>query len=159
MAIEIKTGEPNLFYEPYVDMQNRLRTKIACIIGVDVSRDDGGTRYFAYGSAVRSLDDDYNQVTGENIAVQRAERVVEEVKWYKGTIQQVRDWLFGVTIPKEHIDLLSSGSLASLESRLLPFKGGISALDLVRQSHVSKTPDEDYGNRCGVDLGPVEKEE
>jgi hypothetical protein len=158
MAIEIKTGEPNLFYEPYVDMQNRLRTKIACIIGVDVSSDDGGTRYFAYGSAVRSLDDDYNQVTGENIAVQRAERVVEEVKWYKGTIQQVRDWLSGVTIPKEHIDLLSSGSLASLESRLLPFKGGTPALELVRQKPVPRSPIEDTESRYGVDLGPVNED-
>ncbi len=116
MAIEIKTGEPNFFYEPYVDMQNRLRTKIACVISFDT----GEGKYYAYGSAVQSFDDNFNQWAGENIAYQRADKVLQMFEKV-GNVRAVNAYIEETTIPT-HMRLLIDGNFKDLEGRLLPFR-------------------------------------
>jgi hypothetical protein len=117
MVVDLEEGKPAFFYEPYVDMQNRLRTKITCLIGVG----SGEGWYFAYGSAVHSFDDNYDQWAGENIALQRANKVLQEFKHSNNSFLAVESYLAKITIP-QHMKLLTNPQLTDLEGKLLPFR-------------------------------------
>ncbi|MCX6774660.1 MAG: hypothetical protein NTY99_01055, partial [DPANN group archaeon] len=113
MTIEIKEGETNYFCEPYMDMQSRWRTKIVCI-----AKAKGG--FYAYGSAVWSFDDRFNQWAGENIAYQRAEKVLRVFGKYQDANATI-EALAKTTIPR-HMRLLSTMDFEDLEGKLLPFR-------------------------------------
>lgn len=120
--------KPKFYYDPYVDKQNRLRTKVVCIRRINV-RDGSGQIVkinYAYGSTTLSLVEEYRQKNGEKIALQRADKIYEYFTSvnYDFNELRIKQGKIGKILEKHkaHMKLLGPPEFEDLEKRLLPFQ-------------------------------------
>jgi glutamate synthase domain-containing protein 3 len=121
----IEVGKPKFYYDPYIDIKNRVRTKIVCVKKIIV-RDESGmiikTNY-AYGSAAHCLIDKYRQKTGEKIAKERADKILEYFTSADHDFEKLREKYYDLLNKHElHMKLLGPPEFEDLEKKLLPFR-------------------------------------
>lgn len=116
---EIRSA-PRFYYEPYVDLKQRLRTKISCAIELPVSDESGEETFVAYGAAVCSFQDEYSIDAGKSIAQKRAEKVLGAFKDMGHDISYT-NWLLAHSDASLHQEMFTAEDFTSLEKELLPF--------------------------------------
>lgn len=115
---------PRFYYEHYVDLKQRLRTKIGCAIELPVSDESGEETFVAYGAAVCSSQDKYRLETGKRIAQERAENVLGTFKDMGYDIGYT-NWLLAHSDASMHQEIFTAEDFTSLEKSLVPDKASV----------------------------------